>query len=118
MRRDRFMWIRLMTAPANRRRVLLCGGLLLGLIGVALVAQPPVSNAGHGAGSSPQLGSGKRSRPEFVPGQVLVRYRNEVTAIRKPTNAMLSAQGRQVPMKMERFEGSDLLPGLRLAHVA
>jgi subtilisin family serine protease len=61
--------------------------------------------------------SQKRSRPEFVPGQVLVRYRSERAAARKGLQTLVSTEGRQLSIQLKRFEGSDLIPGLRLAQV-
>jgi subtilisin family serine protease len=62
--------------------------------------------------------SQKRSRSEFVPGHVLVRYRTERTATRKTAQALFAADGHQLSIQLERFEGADIVPGLRLAHVA
>ena len=63
-------------------------------------------------------GSEKQSRPEFVPGEALVRYRSERVAKRQTLQTLVSADGRQLSIQLERFEGSDIVPGLRLAHVA
>ena len=61
--------------------------------------------------------SQKPSRPEFVPGQVLVRYRSERTAASKGVQTLVSSEGRPFSIQLKRFEGSDLIPGLRLAEV-
>jgi len=62
---------------------------------------------------------GKSSRPRFKPGEVLVRYRNESTAQRKTGKVLMAARdGRQIAAQVERFDGADLVPGLRLVHVA
>jgi subtilisin family serine protease len=95
----------------------------LALIVVAFVAWPPPSNAGrNGRNLKPvtlQGGGGKRSKPAFVPGQVLVRYKNEAVAKRQQTaQQALSIAERAIPIEIERFEGSDIVDGLRLAHVA
>jgi hypothetical protein len=54
-----------------------------------------------------------------VPGEVLVRYRNEPTAKSKTGKVLVAARdGRQLAAQIERFDGSDLVPGLRIARVA
>lgn len=68
----------------------------------------------------------KKPRSEFVPGEVLVRYRNESIAKQQTRSAsnvsdeqiLLTDAGRAIAVRVERFEGSDLVPGLRLARVA
>jgi subtilisin family serine protease len=62
--------------------------------------------------------SEKKSRPAFVPGQVLVRYRNERTAQWQPRQMTLSAAGRELPLDIERLDTADIVDGLRLARVA
>ena len=64
----------------------------------------------------------KRRRPDFVPGEALVRFkpgrafegRALVTVPRKDTSAAPSDSG-QLPVQLDRFAGSDLVEGLRLA---
>ncbi len=61
----------------------------------------------------------KSARPRFVPGEVLVRYKSESTAQSKTGRlVMATREGRQVSMRVERFEGSDLVTGLRMVRVA
>jgi hypothetical protein len=60
----------------------------------------------------------KQPRPEFVPGEALVRYRSERIAERQTRQAMVSTEGRQLSVRIERFDGSDIVPGLRIARVA
>jgi subtilisin family serine protease len=60
----------------------------------------------------------KQPRPEFVPGEALVRYRSERMAERQTRQAMISGEGRQLSVRIERFDGSDIVPGLRIARVA
>jgi subtilisin family serine protease len=83
-----------------------------------MTALPPTSSATQ---DKAQSASQKRTRAEFVPGEALVRYRSERVAklhSRQTPQMMLSAEGRQLSVQIERFEGSDLVPGLRLARVA
>jgi subtilisin family serine protease len=101
--------------------------------GLLLVAAILVPFATHGAGgqdeSAPRVQraaskSGARAA-EFVPGRVLVRFRSEAaaesveTVSRSTGRALLATEdGEQVSARVERFEGSDLVRGLRLAYVA
>ncbi|HEV7396445.1 MAG TPA: S8 family serine peptidase [Pyrinomonadaceae bacterium] len=59
----------------------------------------------------------KRRRPEFVPGEILVRYQTEAVAKQKRSSSALKVEGRSIQIGVERFEGSDLVPGLRMARV-
>jgi subtilisin family serine protease len=60
----------------------------------------------------------KRMKPAFVPGEALVRYRSESVAKRVASAMTLSANAHPVPIQIERFDGADLVPGLRLARMA
>jgi subtilisin family serine protease len=78
---------------------------------------------------------GKRRRPEFVPGEALVRFKKDrafegVTQVAVPDQETpgearqrsgpqgLAATPEQIPVSVERFEGSDLVDGLRLVRMA
>jgi subtilisin family serine protease len=98
-----------------RSRVSLAVSLLIALtlVIVAVLAYP---NAIKVAASS--NGRQKPSSPEFVPGEALVRYRSERIAKRQTLQSLASPEGRQLSIQIERFDGADIVPGLRLAHVA
>ena len=83
---------------------------------VLVAALPPTSSATQGNAQSDR--GQKPPRPQFVPGQVLVRYRSEGLARQKTSEKLVSSDGRQLSIQLERFEGADIVPGLRLAHVA
>jgi len=83
---------------------------------VLVAALPPTSSATQGNAQSDR--GQKPSRPQFVPGQVLVRYRSERLARQKTSEKLVSSDGRQLSIQLERFDGADIVPGLRLAHVA
>jgi len=91
--------------------------ILLVLTVVLVAALPPTSSAVQG---NAQSDGGKKParRPQFVPGQVLVRYRSESLAKQKNLEKLISSDGRQLSIQLERFDGSNIVPGLRLAHVA
>src|SRR5260370_29792900 len=104
---------------------------LLGLLLIAAVAFVPNSSAGfpafHNGGSS----GSKRSRPEFVPGEALVRFKSdrafegsrympvpsEGAPQRFAENQSLVGQ-EEILVQVDRFDGSDLVDGLRIAHAA
>jgi hypothetical protein len=59
-----------------RIRVALCFSIVVGLILFAVIAVPPGSRARRALPQESGVGR-KRTRPAFVPGEVLVRYRSE-----------------------------------------
>src|SRR2546423_1858645 len=61
-----------------------------------------------------------RKRVEFVPGRALVRFRTEKAALTAEARVatLTLADGAEVATQVERFEGSDIVSGLRVAHVA
>ena len=60
-------------------RIALTISLSIGLILFAVVAMPPSSRATGDTASASRVGR-KRTSPEFVPGEVLVRYQSENVA--------------------------------------
>jgi hypothetical protein len=101
----------------NRARVrvalLLC--ICLGLIAVVLMEFPSNSTARQRSSQQQK----KRTRPRFVPGEVLVRYRSESLAqSRTGRNVLAARTGEFLSVDVERRKGADLVPGLRLVHVA
>jgi hypothetical protein len=110
--------------PSNDRfRFMLSAALFLTLTILAVFALSPPSQARRGFSSAPAGAPAgpnkKRSRPEFVAGDVLVRYRSDAVAKRQQrAQSVVSAEGRVISIKVERFEGSDIVDGLRIAHVA
>src|SRR6185369_1013988 len=89
--------------------------VLFVLILLLVVVMAPGSTA---TGDNGQSEAGQKpSRPAFVPGEVLVRYRSERAAERQRVQTLINSDGRQIPLQLERFEGSDIILGLRLAHV-
>lgn len=90
--------------------------ILLVLTFFIVVAVPPTARAIQE--KAPGDVSQKPSRPEFVPGEALVRFRSEKLAKRQTLQSLVSSEGLQLSIQLERFEGSDIVPGLRLAHVS
>ncbi len=69
--------------------------------------------------ASPSTPQKKRVRPRFVPGEVLVRYRSESIAQNRTGRNVVAAQtGELMQADVERRQGSELVPGLRVVHVA
>src|ERR1041385_7009603 len=101
-------------------RILLSFSVCLALLIVAL-SFPVSSGANPTPPAPPQVfkTQTKRGRPAFVPGEVLVRYRNESTARSKSASLHIAAlDGSVVQLNLLRFDGSDLVEGLRLARVS
>ena len=90
--------------------------VLFALILLLVVAMAPGSGA---TGNNTQSEtSQKPSRAAFVPGEVLVRYRSERAAERQSVQTLINSDGRQIQVQLQRFEGSDIVDGLRLARVS
>ncbi|MBD0326786.1 MAG: hypothetical protein ICV68_10155, partial [Pyrinomonadaceae bacterium] len=61
----------------------------------------------------------EKVRADFVPGEILVRFRSRKLAKDNEQNARtLYNKGRVISINIERVEGSELVEGLRLARVA
>jgi subtilisin family serine protease len=82
-----------------------------------IVAGPPPTSSARLEGTQAGVNR-KNPRAEFVPGEALVRYRTERAAGRQTHQVMLNVAGRQLAVQIERFDGADIVPGLRLARVA
>ena len=92
----------------NPRRFRLAATLIL--FSVSLVVAVEAFAPRSGAKPPVQVSSRevKRSRPAFVPGQVLVRYRNEGVAKTKGAATTLArADGQSLPMQVERRRAAD-----------
>ena len=97
-------------------RIILGSAVCVALLVLASVSFPVRS----GAQLQTEATSQKRQRQQmFRPGEILVRYRNEPMAKSKGAQMRIAAHdGRLFSVDLKRTPGSDLLPGLRLAHVA
>ncbi len=113
-----------MTARILKAQPLLLAVLMLVVFGAAIM-WPTRS----GALQNPtQSTDGKRHRPDFVPGEALVRFkpgrafegRATINVGRKPLATAPSDGGdnQAVAVEVDRFAGSDLIDGLRIAHMA
>jgi subtilisin family serine protease len=91
--------------------------LLAILIVLTITSQTVVQTDAEGRGSS---GKNAVSSAEFVPGEIIVRFRDDTTA--KKTSAaqhtVLRTSERDIPAEVMNFEGSEIVSGLRIAHVA
>ena len=104
---------------------------LLGLLLIAAVAFAPNSSAGLPAFQNGGGSGSKRSRPEFVPGEALVRFKSD-RAFEGSAYMPVPSEGAQqrfgeiqsmvgqeeILVQVDRFDGSDLVDGLRIAHAA
>ena len=97
----------------NRTRISLTIAftLAVGLIITALLLFP----SGSGAKPVPvqeAKSAKKATRPRFVPGEILVRYRSEsIAANRTGSLRVTGRDGRLFSMKVDNFDGSQLVPG-------
>ena len=111
------------TSPGRQRAF--AGTSLIALVSFLLVFSigfvlPPASaTLDDSQEPAVNLTNKKRTRPAFVPGEALVRYRDESTAKRQlRAEAVESAEGKRIPIEVERFEGAEIVSGLRMAHMA
>ena len=99
-----------------RVRLALTFCVCLGVLIFTLASLPSTSTANYRVTKSAQ---GKRTHPEFVPGEVIVRYRSEpIARNRTGRNVVTARSGELLPVEVERRLSADLIPGLRLVHVA
>src|SRR5215813_1059283 len=83
------------------------------LITLALMGVPSGSHAQRSSSIS-----GKSMARRFKPGEVLVRYRSESMAQSRTGPTVVAApEGELVPAQIEKFEGSQIVNGLRLVRV-
>src|SRR6266853_4510169 len=100
--------------------------LLLAMLAAA-VWLTPQSQATRSL-SSPASDNAKRRRPDFVPGEALVRFKKNsafegkavLNAARKdsPPLASQTQDVEPIAVQIDRFAGSDLIDGLRIARMS
>jgi subtilisin family serine protease len=101
------------------KRISLSLGLAitLGLFIIAIVIFPSASRAKLEPAQVTKT-SKKARRPQFRPGEIIVRYKNEPMAVHRTGSQRITARdGQLLSMKVEDFGGANLVPGLRLARV-
>jgi len=108
-------------------------GLLFGLLLLAALVLSPASKATRATFATATSVSsddraGKRTRPDFVRGEALVRFKKGKaiegsayidlpSADNRLGSHALPQMSQQILMRIERFAGSELVDGLRLVHV-
>src|SRR5262245_40866543 len=92
----------------------ICGLLVFGTFIWGLIYFPASSHAAF-----QQVKEKEDDRPLYVPGEILVRFREESTAkLRSQSELSIEANGRQATIRLERLTtGAEAVPGLRIAHV-
>ena len=110
-----------LSSALNRRRVArwsiiaLVAGLLSFAITLPLSTKATLQSSAADSSGEQKL----RRRAESVPGKIIVRYRSEAKALKGERTAALQSESLgAVPISIERFEGSNLVEGLRFARVA
>src|SRR5262245_54261047 len=99
-------------------RIILISTVCAALLVLASVSFPVRSGAQR---QTTEVKTSQQRQPQqmFVPGEILVRYRNEPMARSKGASMRITAHnGTLYSVDLKRTPGSDLLPGLRLARVA
>jgi uncharacterized repeat protein (TIGR01451 family) len=99
--------------------------LLLALVLISIVAYlPHNTHAQNAPATATNQANNKQARDkkaEFVPGELLVRFRPDTAPARNKTRTSLSiasSTGRNLRVEVNHFGGSELVEGLMLARVA
>ncbi len=95
------------------RTLTLCALALL----LSFVFLPRGSHAG-GQDAAGAHNAKQGVRAEFVPGEVLVRFRSETAAKQAASLTLSTESGTALPLRIERLAATDVVAGLRLARVA
>ncbi|HEX6715522.1 MAG TPA: hypothetical protein VF088_00340, partial [Pyrinomonadaceae bacterium] len=101
----------------TRLRVVILLSICFAIVALGTVVFPSRSGA-RVKSTAQDTSAGKRKRAPYVRGEVLVRYRNEASAKRRTGSSRVTTkEGLEIPVQVERFAGSNLVEGLRIAHV-
>jgi uncharacterized repeat protein (TIGR01451 family) len=91
---------------------------MVGLI--ALLVRLPFYAGAQNEAAETRTHNSQNRKADFVRGELLIRFRpgSTLADIKTRTSANFSSEGRNVRVDVDRFAGSDLVPGLMLARVA
>jgi uncharacterized repeat protein (TIGR01451 family) len=88
------------------------------LICLSLTSASPFMSQAASQSSVSSATIGEKERADFVPGEILVRFRSRrIAGANEQSARTLYNKGRIISINVERFEGSELVEGLRLARV-
>ncbi len=96
---------------------------LLSLLLLVAVSLSPMTRAAIQTASTntSTTNNSKRAEAEYVPGEVLVRFRSEETVVggeeSVPMPLLARGTGREIQASIEKFDGAEMVRGLRLARV-
>lgn len=128
--------MRIIPFPRGRQTLLpLTFGFLIAVLALLLFLAPGSQAIRQTAArDSPSVSTKKPDRAEFVPGEALVRFKSNrafegvreltvpdqdaITRANSRTGTSTLAATEQVMVQVERFEGSDLVDGLRIARTS
>lgn len=96
--------------------------LCLTPLNFSVFAQQDGGRDGNPVAPAAKSGGSKTVQGEFVPGQILVRFRRggaiaEASERGSTPLWLRSRSGREMPIEVENFEGSEIVEGLRIARV-
>jgi subtilisin family serine protease len=93
--------------------------LCLSLLAAASVMSPRRWAVGAQESPVAPVARAKRGAAEFVPGEILVRFRTDAPAAAKGARTSLAvrAPGREIEVRIQSLGGAELVEGLRLARV-
>ncbi|HEV7396352.1 MAG TPA: S8 family serine peptidase [Pyrinomonadaceae bacterium] len=90
--------------------------ILTAVISASILAAASLPRLTRAAFQSSSISERKQAKklPQFVAGEILVRFRKDAAK----NEVSIEQNGTQVSLQLERFEGSEIVEGLRLARVA
>lgn len=110
--------------PSLRRRltgsIALPIALLLGFVTACVIAYLPAGAQSQNSAPNTPTTLNREKRPEFVPGEVLVRFKPGTANARLKSRATMSVAmfgARSLRVELNHFGGSDIVEGLMLAQV-
>jgi subtilisin family serine protease len=91
----------------------------IALLLALLIFSNPLPVATQTASQASPVSTATRKGPDFVPGEILVRFRTEAQAktVARSNMSVLSS-GHSIPITVKEFKGAEVVEGLRLARVA
>src|SRR5215204_531997 len=109
----------------NQRFALLCLGLIIATIAVAIFDLNPWATEAAVHQPATAINKPKKKRPDSVPGEILVRFRETSEVARTTsrvgakTSISLAAVQKTIPLQVERLDKNiEIVRGLRLARVS
>ncbi len=94
-------------------------GILAVVCGVLAILLPNLTRAALQEITFRRQPNNRKASAHYSPGEILVRFRKHAEPVRTSRSEILLAENRrQIPVQIERLDGTEIVEGLRLARVA